>query len=350
MILRLYTLALLAWLLACPAATAQQLPSKDVLEREKLQAEVQKLERDNSDLARAAAIGTPLLTALIAAGGLLLTARKAVADREAQRKADRQARAAAETTRFDERFASAAQGIASDNPASKRAAAVVVTSMVRERRADLSDQAMNLLLANLQVDHDDVTTRLLVKALERAVRAAPRRLLQEDEAGRVMSLSHVIGPALNLASLDARGIDLAYGKFPGADMRRCILSNSKGYEAYIEDAEFDRSDLTGVEWVHAHLRGSHFQLARLTGAKLTNTDMVGCDFYQADLSGANLFESNLRGAKFHRAKLSGANFLRARLDEKSLESIVRAEDWKGAKFDTEAAEQLAALGPADNSE
>jgi uncharacterized protein YjbI with pentapeptide repeats len=312
---------------------------------EKTRAEARKVRDENSFVSRSFSVGTPLLTALIAVLGLGFTAQKAARDRREQRAADAQARDAATTKRFDERFADATRGLASENPADKLAGAVLMSSMVRERRAELSHQALSLLLASLQVEHDEVTTRLLVRAFERAVRAAPQRLIATDEGGRIISLSHVRAPELNLASLDATGLDVAFAHLDGADFRRTVLRGSKGYDVSVEQATLERADLRGIEWVHVHARGAKLQRAQMSGAKLGFADLSGADFYRADVQDAEFPEANLSGAKFHRATVARAKFQRATFDDRSLRTIVQARDWREAEFDEVVREQLEALDP-----
>lgn len=115
---------------------------------EKTRAETRKLELDDSRIWRALSSLAPLLTALIAAFGLFASVKKAGTDR-------RETEKAAEITRFDERFAKAVEGLSSTNGGEQGGAAVLVASMVRDKQAALSDQALRLLLVALQSPHEE---------------------------------------------------------------------------------------------------------------------------------------------------------------------------------------------------
>ena len=333
------TLAMPALTTAASSANASSPSSPKSTELElneaeaaKVEAETKKVERDDSLGWRLLSTLAPLLTALIAALGLLISVIKAGRDR---RETDR----AAETTRFDERFAKAVEGLSSENADEQCGAAVLVASMVGEKQAELSDQALQLLLVALQAPHAEACERLLRIALERFAKAAPERLVD--------GLAHVETPYLNLANLELPRLDIAFTVLRKADFHDAKLVGCRGYKAQLEEANFSRADLTRAEWVLAEAPKARFKKATLTEAGLRLATLTEADFYKADLRRANLREAVLLEAKFHRARLAGAVFHGAYFEDRALLSILKTEDWEEAQFDRPIRERLEELASED---
>jgi len=361
----IFRIAGIAWLamLAAVAAMAGPIPPsalagpseppKEKAERRlaeagvaKTHAETQKIQHDDSPFWRALSAFGPLLTALIAAGGLFASVKKAGVDRRdaLQREASQakleaekrlEAERTAETTRFDERFAKAIEGLSSEKPDAQSGAAVLVASMVREKRAALSDQALQLLLVSLQTEHDAGCERLLRTALERFAKAAPERLVD--------GLAHIQTSYLNFAYLELPGLDIAFSILRKADFHNAKLTGSRGYKAHLKEANFEWADLTAAQWVKVEAPKAWFRQATLAEARLRFAKLSGADFYRADLRGANLRSAELVGTKFNRSLLAGADFHEAKLDEKTLRSILKSPDWKEAEFDRPVQQELEAL-------
>jgi uncharacterized protein YjbI with pentapeptide repeats len=310
----------------------------------KTRAETKKLEHDDTLFWRALSTFGPLLTALIAALGLLASVRKAGRDRrdaltqeanerklEAEKRAE--AERAAETTRFDERFAKAVEGLSSGKPGEQSGAAVLVASMVREKRAALSDQALQLLLVTLQAAHDEACERLLRAALQKFAHAAPERLVTDGEGDSVGGLTHVRTSYLKLPYLKLRRLDLAFAVLRKADFRGADLTGCYGYETKLEEADFRDADLTRAQWVKAEAPRARFQRTILVRARLHKANLSNANFYEADLTKANLRQAELAGAEFRKANLEKADFHGAQLDGKALLSILDSNGWPEAEFD-----------------
>ncbi|HEU5105664.1 MAG TPA: pentapeptide repeat-containing protein [Solirubrobacterales bacterium] len=326
-------------------------------EVEKTKAETKKLQDDDSVFWRALSTFGPLLTALIAAGGLLASVKKAGDDRrdafdreaeERQVEAGKRAEAeqAAETTRFDERFAKAVEGLSSANAGEQNGAAVLVASMVREKRAALSDQALQLLLVSLQAPHDEACERLLRAALQKFAHAAPRRLVTDGEGDSVGGLTHIRTSYLKLPYLKLPGLDLAFARLRKAEFRGADLTGCFAYETKLEEADFRNADLTGARWVKAEAPHARFQKASLARARLHKATLSHANFYEADLTKANLRQAVLIGADFRKAKLERADFHGAIFDEKALRSILDSIDWNEAEFDQSTQQALHRLAEA----
>lgn len=303
-------------------------------ETDRAEAETEKLEADE-EWWSPSFLG-PLLAALAAVGGLFLSAWKFGKDRrdaiDRETRGREQAREASEIERFDERFAKAVTGLSSAQPGEEVGAAVLVSSMVREKREALSSQALQLLLVSLQAPHNEVCERLLRFALERFARAAPERLIKSDDGEASLGLVHVRASYLNLSHLQLPGLDLAFASLRKADFRGAGLAGCLAYGAELEKAVFNGADLTGAQWVDAKAPDAKFRKANLSDARLHQAKLDGAKFYRANLSGANLRMASLTGAEFKRANLSGADFHGATLDERALLSILHSEDWSLAEF------------------
>lgn len=336
---------------ASPAPTEEAEPTLEVkaglrqaqAETKKAEAETKKAEDDDGWGWRALPFFGPFLTALAAVVGLFLTVRKAGTDRrdaferEARERAD--TRESTEVERFDERFAKAASGLSSASPGEQSGAAVLVASMVREKREALSDQALQLLLVSLQTPHDEACERLLRSALERFTQAAPYRVVG-SRGQATGGFAHLNTSYLKLPGLELPGLDLAFATLRKAEFHGANLSGCLGYEARLEEADFRRANLPGAQWVRAQARGARFQQATLTRARLHQADLSDAKFYRTDLRRANLRQAVLVGAQFEGATLEKADFHGAVFDEKALQSILKAEDWRSAKFDSAVESRL----------
>jgi uncharacterized protein YjbI with pentapeptide repeats len=309
---------------------------KTTAEADKAEGEAKKLERDNAWWVRLLSYLAPFLTVATAAAGVFFSVRKAGQDRrsaiEREAKESEEARESAEIERFDERFAKAVEGLSSAKPGAESGAAVLIASMVGEKREALSSQALQLLLVSLQTSHDEACERLLRYALERFARAAPQRLLGTDDHEPVGGLAHVRASYLDLAGLELPGLDIAFSSLRKADFSGAYLQACKGLEAHLEKARFDDADLTNAAWAKALAPGASFQRAQMSRANLHQADLSGANFYRADLRKANMRFAILHNARFRSASLEKANFFGAQFDERALDSILEAPDWQAASF------------------
>jgi uncharacterized protein YjbI with pentapeptide repeats len=317
--------------------------AKTKAEADKARAEATKTRHDDSVLARVLTVLAPVLTAIIAAGGLLLTARTAVAERRDARAAADQATQDTEVKRFDERFAAAAEKAASDHSADRRAGAVLLGSMAREQ-GQLSDQAINLLLALLQFESsetDDGTVRLLVLALERALKDhdGEKELLSSR-----FSFTHLRVPRINLAKVNLTGADLAFSTLKDVDLTSANLERSRSVRLRLgRGAKLHGTRLSHCKWQHLVAPQAQFQRATLVGAELRHASLHQADFYLARLQEADLRDAQLTGARFQQADLRDTNFAGARFDDTALQSVLKAKGWESARWDDKDRERLEPL-------
>jgi len=320
---------------------------KTFAEAERAQAEAGKIGRDSEWQARLLSYLAPILTAAAAAGGVFLSVRKAGVDRrdaierEARQRED--ADRASEIERFDERFANAVAGLSSAKPGEESGAAVLVASMVREKREALSSQALQLLLVSLQAEHDEACERLLKNALEWFARAAPQRLVGSSDHVPVGGLAHVRASYLDLSGLDLPGLDIAFASLRKANFSKAGLRKSKALRAELEKARFNEADLTEAAWSKVKAGGARFRSACLTHANLHQADLGAANFHGADLSRTNLRFANLKGADFRSASLEKADLYGAKLDDRALSSVLEAAHWETATFGDDAERRLKAL-------
>lgn len=340
--------------------------SKLRAERDKARAETRKIARDNNGLWRLLGILAPMATALIAAGALVVTVKKNLDDREQerearratehsaalQRKQDREVQSATETAaavrRFDERFEAAAAAAAGDRVAQRRAGAVLLGSMT-QGPGELPDQAINLLLALLQLEEaetDAGTTRLLVRALERALKVPSGA----PPVAERFTLTHLRAPGVNLSGLDLTGVDLAFSVLESADLRSSILEKSRAVELKLPKAQLQHARLSHCEWFRLHAPGAAFQDATLVGSELREAVLPRADFFKAKLVGADLRGATLDGAKFQQSDLDGARLRPARIDDGALATVVKAHNWRSAEWDDVVRVRLEQIDAAQRSE
>lgn len=334
-------------------------PTKPELELAKLKAEgaqaraeAAKVKRDDSDTWRAFGILAPMLTAIIAAGGLFATVKKNLDDREKERidrrdtrDKERQDRLTAEkdaeVKRFDERFAAAAAAAAGAQVAQRRSGAVLLGSMV-SGSSDLSDQAINLLFALLQAEETETdagTTRLLVRALGRALKTTATTVPLAER----FFFTHLRAPDFDMSGLDLTAVDLAFSQFQDIDLRGATLERSESVELVIPRARLERARLSHCQWFRLDANHAKFQEATLVESQLRHANLSRADFFKARLPGADLRGANLRGAKFQQADLTRARFRGVGIDDPAIATVVKARGWREAEWDAAVLTKLEAL-------
>lgn len=305
----------------------------------------------------AADVLAPVLTALVAVAGLIvstaLASRQYLAQRDKDRKEqerlrgrDMQADREAESRRFDERFIQAVECLDAESAARRIAAVVLISSMVGEHDERLSRQAFDLLLGALQRHRDrssDVTpeaVRMLLPVLEGVL----RRIAAEPGAGE-LRLARLRAVGINLTGLNLEGADLAFAEMTGSSLSAADLSHSCGYALQLADSVLNQAVLREVRWHSVKSRRARFKWATLTSAELRRGDFREADFFQAQLQSAHFDRADLRGARFDRATLTDTFFTGAKLDDVALRSMLRAKNLERAVLDWTARERLQQLAP-----
>ncbi len=130
-----------------------------------------------------------------------------------------------------------------------------------------------------------------------------------------------------------------------SDFRDSNFSNGKFRNARLDSSDFRNADLAGDDFTNATLESSYFRNADLSGSDFTNAKLNSVDFSGACLRGAVFSGTLVEKANFAGAIMDTAtDFRGARYLDTSrdtlVKSILRAIDYRRAKFDGGLAEAL----------
>lgn len=384
--------AIVAWatifLLAAPAAAAtmpehrvvltssQQFaadptpaPSKEELERLKLEQEIIKLEQENQ-LASSpwnwVLQLAPLVTVVVGAVTVALAfwkqshelavartaseekAAEARAELARQKQLDIEAAEKSRLGRFDESLTRISVQLASENRGLALNGAAALGIFAKPLYADLHIDLLTIILANLKQSPERAVADLLRAHLASVLVSIYANPSREDLPKRV-DLSH-----LDLYQLDIEGlrfppgtsVDLGFSTLKGANLSGVVMKRARGYEATLDAARFSRSTLDESRFNHAkaELKPVSFHDASLVSATFDDALLPGAEFQQARLQGAKFRRADLRHARFEEARMADAYFQGAVFDEAALRSISRsAKDWRTAHFDADVLQRLREL-------
>ena len=149
----------------------------------------------------------------------------------------------------------------------------------------------------------------------------------------------------NLIQADLRGADLSEADFEQAEINSANLSEANLTRANLIQAGLCGTNLSDAQLRGAILRGATLWEANLTRANLSQANLWEADFEQADLRGADLSQANLFEANLSEANLTGAQLSGTDLIRADLsEAKLSGADLSGADL------RLARLDQADLSE
>lgn len=342
----LATLAILAF--AAPGTSAfAATPTKDELERQKLEQEIRKLRTDNdrAESKREYFLAfAPFVTVIGAILAIGLPVWKETRERRHQRAEELEQQKLELRRRFEEQFGRAIADLGDDKEAVQVSGAVLLENFLRPDYADFHDQVYRVLCANLTVDHSRLVNRFLARAFAQAARVHVAAAAKSGERA-TLDFARCHANRVDLSGLDLTGADFAFGHFRSANLTGCDLTRALGRETHFEKARFSRSTLTEVRFHKAYCEEAQFHEAVMTSAELRGADLRNAAFQQARLQGAHLNEAKLTGARFDQANLSDAYFTGAELDEGVLRSVLNAADesWRKAHFDPAVEHRLAEL-------
>jgi uncharacterized protein YjbI with pentapeptide repeats len=323
-------------------AATMTLPSKDVLERQKLQQEIEKLKQDKDAAQGASGFFSryaAFITALVAAGGLLATVWKQNSDQSEQRKRDLAQREVESERRLEDRFAAILSDLGSTAIPTQAGAASSLVTYLRPEHKQFHHQVRVAVLTNLKVNHDEPIRKLLARVYKEALGAG-------DPADRFeRDLSRAKLANTDLSDLELREADLAYADMRHSSLVGCDLYRARGIEVKIEGVRACTignriTSLIEVRFRRASGRGADFSGARMINAHLEESDLRDARFFQTRLQAAHFEDAKLQAAQFQSANLDDAYFLGAELDDAALETILRAFNWRNAKFDPEIWQRL----------
>ena len=130
--------------------------------------------------------------------------------------------------------------------------------------------------------------------------------------------------------LDLKNTDLTQTKLDAGALDDLNLVQS------LREAQFDWSDLRGVEFINTDMRDSFFYNTQLGGAVFTFADLRGANFASSYAKHADFSFADLRGAVLALRDYEGIDFLFAKLegtaiftsDNLTCEQLKRATDWE----------------------
>ena len=155
-----------------------------------------------------------------------------------------------------------------------------------------------------------------------------------------------------------RGVNLSFmdlscaGWLVEADLRNADLSNANLRRATLKGADMERANLHSANLLGANLEGANlfkvkanvanFNLSNLRGVNLTESTLVGANMIRADLEGANLDGADLEGAN-----LQGSNLRKAHITNANLKMVnLEGADLTEAVLDG-SAERMGADNPVE---
>lgn len=333
----------LALVAAAGPAGAQTMSSEtELLEQQKLRAEIRQLELQNesdsgwkeglSTWVAPATAAAALIGALVAGFGFIH-----------QRGLDRDQRERESVRRLDERFSAILADLGATNQAVQAGAGVSLLTFLRPEQDAYHRQVRLVTLANLKVRQgDDPVVGLLVTVLEQALRTpAPLEPAEVD-------FDRAYLKDADLSGLDLRSATLVEANLKGADLRNVKLRGVRGYKAILEGAYLagTDADLAGADFDEVQAPRAVFHEADLTSAKFRKASLAGARFESARLQSAHFDDADLRGARFQNADVNDTFFPGATLDEPTLRTLLNARHVWDAHYSPEVEAELRALDAA----
>lgn len=277
---------------AASAQTAASDDTRTVLERTKLQAEIDKLYAEVQDIkARQSLVGqmatfASVLTAIVTIIGSIVLSRLNYTIRSTQERKLEQEREVAR----DGHTLQLLRDLGHSNLPVRIASATFLFERLRQprtvrhrtrERENLHGEQATVLQGLIAVVKDDKTDGRLAKFVgDELVKAVGARMPEEQKpaAPSLSPLDTFKGYKLDLQkvkfgdvlweSVDARGVDFFASDFTKASFKKAFLSNATFYEAILVDAKLQGADLRGSDLRGASLQGANFTGADLTGARL----------------------------------------------------------------------------------
>ena len=283
-----------------------------------------------------------LVTAAVAAAGLIFTVLKHSSDRRAERGREITARETESEQRLEDRFAAILSELGETATAKQAGAAASLVSYLTSDHQRFHHQVRIAVLTNLKVGHAEPIRKLLARVYREALTTG------DSADGFERDLSRADLRNTDLSGLELREADLGFADLRRSTLVGCDLYRARGYgvklgrarvctvdksitsliEVRFHEAECDRADFSGARMINAHLNG-----AKLNGVL----------FYGARLQAAHLEGASLIGARFEAADVNDTYFYGARLDDVAIHSLSRSLNWRNAHFDSQVEARLQRL-------
>ena len=158
------------------------------------------------------------------------------------------------------------------------------------------------------------------KNMQLNLRDFPEMLPNLCLAGMIFHLSGVDEKARNWSGLNLSGVDFRVAYLEEVQFEKSQLNHANLQHADLLEAKLQNANLSGAKLQHADLLRANLQNADLLGANLQNATLRFAELQNADLLGANLQHTNLSGANLQNANLSRANLQHADLLRASLQN------------------------------
>jgi len=133
----------------------------------------------------------------------------------------------------------------------------------------------------------------------------------------------------------------------------------KGEEESIELQKYISLEVNGPRFIRGFIIKANANLklvnlsktANLIGADMTGANLTGADLSESDLTGADLKKANLMEAKLinttlEKTNLKGTDLRGIKINENSLNSILKSDNWKYAIFDSDVEKKLKDMSKA----
>lgn len=136
---------------------------------------------------------------------------------------------------------------------------------------------------------------------------------------------------------DLTGANLAGAKLNKSSFQLTDLTDADLADADLAEAQCYRAVLKHTSMRHAVLRAAVLQEVKAVNADLMVADLSDADCLMADFSGANLTGANLTGTRLERAVLKGVNLSLVRLEGANLNEADFSDSnwWHARGFTTE---------------
>lgn len=324
------------------------------LPRQKLEAEVAKLENEAAASSGLRSYGSlvtgagAVIAAFVALIGAGITIRGQNKELSRQRDEDRASHDRAVEQREAEserdlvaRFSARLLDLGSDSEAVQAGAVVSLLSFLDQGDKAFHHQVRLVLLANLKVAHTEAVSKLLVRAFEQAVSTGevPYDALELDFSEARLDEARLTG--LDLTGVRIRGTNLER-----ADLRGSQLREARGRKAILSGARIQGRE---TSLFNARLAGATCVGTQFQGSDLVNVHLEGADLREARFDGARLQAAHLekgadlRGARFDGANVADTYFRDAQFDDDALGSLKLARNVDKAHFSTSDRRRLEEL-------
>ncbi len=307
--------------------------SKETLEHEKLELEIQELRKKR----RFGIWATAIAGIVIAIGGISTLGIQAWQHRSTLRNQSKQhLREMRELAmgRTTENITTLLLELGALHPQKRyTAAAGLEIYLYRDGYKDYQEDIRKAIgeLINMEIDNGVKTKLIYITAKQRGlgatinvaqagkiragkpkeeVRKEVIELVEKGVVGLDLSgqdLSGIDFSNINLILANLKGANLNGANFEGADLNGSLLNEAKLNKAQLAGASLGYADLSNADLYKANMSNASLRDAYLAMANLTDAILDDADLLGANLKNADLRNASLRGTTLDRANLSNAN-------------------------------------------